>query len=126
MLERLVRKELLTIDPTRVPGTGQYGFLQALVQRVAYETLARRERGRCIGPPPRTSSEDAGIDPDEIAEVIAAHHRDADRADPDGRGRGEMFEHARGRGSQGRRAGGGARRARGRAARLRRSRRARG
>ena len=41
----LVRKEILSVqaDP-RSPERGQYGFLQDLVQRVAYETLSRKER----------------------------------------------------------------------------------
>ena len=85
VLERLVRKELLTIDADpRSPERGQYGFLQALVQRVAYETLARRERGRLHRAAASYLERDAGIDADEIAEVIAAHHRDAFEADPDG------------------------------------------
>ncbi len=84
-LERLVRKELLTIDADpRSPERGQYGFLQALVQRVAYETLARRERGRLHRAAASFLEHEAGIDPDEIAEVIAAHHRDAFEADPNG------------------------------------------
>jgi class 3 adenylate cyclase/tetratricopeptide (TPR) repeat protein len=83
-LDRLVRKELLTIDvDPRSPERGQYGFLQALVQRVAYETLARRERGRLHRAAAAYLEHDAGIDPDEIAEVIAAHHRDAFESDPD-------------------------------------------
>jgi len=78
VLERLVRKELLTIDADpRSPERGQYGFLQALVQRVAYETLARKERGRLHRAAAVYLERDAGIDPDEIAEVIAAHYRDA-------------------------------------------------
>ena len=84
VLERLVRKDLLTVDlDPRSPERGQYGFLQALVQRVAYETLARRERGRLHRAAAAYLERDAGIDPDEIAEVIAAHHRDAFEADPD-------------------------------------------
>jgi class 3 adenylate cyclase/tetratricopeptide (TPR) repeat protein len=84
VLDRLVRKELLTIDlDPRSPERGQYGFLQALVQRVAYETLARRERGRLHRAAAAYLEHDAGIDPDEIAEVIAAHHRDAYEADPE-------------------------------------------
>ena len=84
-LERLVRKELLTIDADpRSPERGQYGFLQALVQRVAYETLAKRERGRLHRAAASYLEHDAGIDADEIAEVIAAHHRDAFEADPNG------------------------------------------
>ena len=85
VLERLLRKELLTLDlDPRSPERGQYGFLQALVQRVAYETLARRERGRLHRAAASYLEREAGIDPDEIAEVIAAHHRDAFEADPSG------------------------------------------
>ena len=45
LLAGLVRKEVLALesDP-RSPERGQYGFLQALVQRVAYETLSRHDR----------------------------------------------------------------------------------
>jgi predicted ATPase len=83
VLDRLVRKELLTIDlDPRSPERGLYGFLQALVQRVAYETLARRERARLHRAAAAYLERDAGVDPDEIAEVIAAHHRDAYQADP--------------------------------------------
>jgi len=83
VLERLVRKELLTIDADpRSPERGQYGFLQALVQRVAYETLARKERGRLHRAAAVYLEHAAGIDPDEIAEVIAAHYRDAYEAAP--------------------------------------------
>ncbi|MGZ8694498.1 MAG: AAA family ATPase [Gaiellaceae bacterium] len=82
LLERLVRKEMLTIDADpRSPERGQYGFLQALVQRVAYETLAKRERGRLHRAAASYLEHEAGIDPEEIAEVIAAHYRDAYEAD---------------------------------------------
>src|SRR5262249_11388107 len=45
LLASLLRKEVLTLqaDP-RSPERGQYGFLQDLVKRVAYETLSKRER----------------------------------------------------------------------------------
>jgi predicted ATPase/class 3 adenylate cyclase len=82
LLAGLVRKEVLTLesDP-RSPERGQYGFLQALVQRVAYETLSRHDRKakhlRAAG----YLAGEAGIEPDEIAEVIAAHYLDAYRAD---------------------------------------------
>jgi class 3 adenylate cyclase/predicted ATPase len=83
LLGILVRKEVLTLDADpRSPERGQYGFLQALVQRVAYETLSRRDRRALHLAAADYLAEDAGIDPDEIAEVIAAHLRDADRADP--------------------------------------------
>ncbi len=79
----LVRKELLAIetDPFS-PERGQLGFLQALVQRVTYETIARRDRRRRHLAAARFLAADAGIDPDEIAEVIASHYLDAHAADP--------------------------------------------
>ena len=44
-LRRLVRRELLLLDvDARSPGRGHYGFVQALVREVAYNTLARKER----------------------------------------------------------------------------------
>src|SRR5687768_7799865 len=45
VLASLVAKEVLEVDvDPRSPERGQYGFVQALVQRVAYETLSRRDR----------------------------------------------------------------------------------
>jgi len=83
ILTRLVRKEVLALDADpRSPERGQYGFLQALVQRVAYETLSRRDRRALHLAAAAYLAEESGIEPDEIAEVIAAHFRDADRADP--------------------------------------------
>ncbi len=84
LLAALVRKELLYLDTDpRSPERGQYGFLQALVQRVAYETLSRRDRKAKHVAAARYLAEDAGIDPDEIAEVIATHLLDAHRVQPD-------------------------------------------
>jgi tetratricopeptide (TPR) repeat protein len=84
LLSSLVRKELLVLDSDpRSPERGQYGFLQALVQRVAYETLSRRDRKAKHLAAAAYLRADAGIDPDEIAEVVAAHLLDAHRADPD-------------------------------------------
>jgi class 3 adenylate cyclase/predicted ATPase len=84
LLASLVRKEVLTLesDP-RSPERGQYGFLQALVQRVAYETLSRHDRKAKHLAAAEHLAEGAGLDPDEIAEVIAAHHLDAYHADAD-------------------------------------------
>ncbi len=84
ILASLVRKELLTLqtDP-RSPERGQYGFLQALVQRVAYDTLARRDRKARHLAAAGFLERDAGLDSDEIAEVIAAHYLDAHAADPE-------------------------------------------
>jgi class 3 adenylate cyclase/tetratricopeptide (TPR) repeat protein len=83
-LTQLVRKEVLYLetDP-RSPGRGQYGFLQALVQRVAYDTLSRRERRSRHLEAARFLAEDSGMDPSEIAEVIASHYLDAYETQPD-------------------------------------------
>ena len=80
----LIRKELLAIetDPFS-PERGQLGFLQALVQRIAFETIGRRDRRRRHLAAARFLSESAGIDPDEIAEVIASHYIDAHEAHPE-------------------------------------------
>ena len=84
LLASLVRKEVLVLDSDpRSPERGQFGFLQALVQRVAYETLARRDRKAKHLAAAQYLAEQAGIDPDEIAEVIAAHYLDAYHAAPD-------------------------------------------
>ena len=96
LLAGLVRKELLYQDSDpRSPERGQYGFLQALVQRVAYETLARRDRKARHLAAARYLAEEAGIEPDEIAEVIAAHLLDAHRAAPDDPDAGEIKASAR-------------------------------
>ena len=82
-LDALVRKEVLVLDADpRSPERGHYGFLQALVQRVAYETLSRRERKAKHLAAARLLAEDADIDSEQIAEVIAAHYRDAYAAEP--------------------------------------------
>jgi class 3 adenylate cyclase/tetratricopeptide (TPR) repeat protein len=78
VLRSLSRKELLAIDTDpRSPERGHYGFVQALVQRIAYETLARPERRALHLAAATFLAESAGLDPDEIAEVIATHYRDA-------------------------------------------------
>ncbi|WP_348209498.1 AAA family ATPase [Gaiella sp.] len=82
LVASLVRKELLAVetDPFS-PERGQLGFLQALVQRVTYETIARRDRRARHLAVAGYLATDAGIDPDEIAEVIATHYLDAHEAD---------------------------------------------
>jgi class 3 adenylate cyclase/tetratricopeptide (TPR) repeat protein len=81
-LASLVRKEVLGIqaDP-RSPERGQYVFLQDLVRRVAYETLSRRDRKA------RHLAVAAHLDrewgEEEIAEVLASHYLEAERAVPD-------------------------------------------
>jgi tetratricopeptide (TPR) repeat protein len=85
---------VLDSDP-RSPERGQYGFLQALVQRVAYETLSRRDRKTKHLAAAAYLSSESGIDPDEIAEVIAAHLLDAYRAAPDDEDAAEIRARAR-------------------------------
>ena len=63
------------------PERGQLGFLQALIQRITYETIGRRDRRRRHLAAARFLATDTGIDPDEIAEVIASHYLDAHQAD---------------------------------------------
>jgi class 3 adenylate cyclase/predicted ATPase len=83
VLTALVRKELLALDTDpRSPERGQYGFLQSLVQRIAYEMLARGERRSLHLAAASFLAESAGVDPDEIAKVIAMHYRDAYEAAP--------------------------------------------
>ena len=65
------------------PERGQYEFLHALVQRVAYDTLSRKERkARHIAVAAYLEA-DAGPDDPEIVEVVAAHYLEAYRAAPD-------------------------------------------
>jgi class 3 adenylate cyclase/tetratricopeptide (TPR) repeat protein len=84
LLGGLVRKELLSIqaDP-RSPERGQYGFLQDLVRRVAYETLARRDRRERHLAAAAHLEAVWGAKEDEIVEVVAAHYLEAWRAGPD-------------------------------------------
>src|SRR5207247_341531 len=82
LLDSLVRKEVLSLqaDP-RSPEHGQYGFLQDLVRRVAYETLSRRDRkNRHLAAADAISS---SLTDEEVAEVIAAHLVAAYEAVPD-------------------------------------------
>jgi class 3 adenylate cyclase/tetratricopeptide (TPR) repeat protein len=96
LVTSLVRKELLTIesDPFS-PERGQLGFLQALVQRVTYETIARRDRRARHLAAAQFLANDSGSDPDEIAEVIATHYLDAHAADADASDRDDVRAEAR-------------------------------
>ncbi len=70
----------LQSDPLS-PERGQYGFLQDLVKKVAYDTLSRRER-KTLHLAAAEHLRSLG-DEDEIVEVVAAHYLDAYRAAPD-------------------------------------------
>ena len=83
LLQSLVRKEVLSLqaDP-RSPEHGQYGFLQDLVRRVAYETIGRRER-RARHLAAAEYLEASIPEDDEIVEVLASHYVRALEALPD-------------------------------------------
>ncbi len=84
LLASLVRKEVLQVqaDP-RSPERGQYGFLQDLVKRVAYETLSRKERKARHLSVALYLENASGYDEEEIVEVVAAHYVQAYEAAPD-------------------------------------------
>jgi class 3 adenylate cyclase/tetratricopeptide (TPR) repeat protein len=95
LLAGLVRKEVLTIqaDP-RSPEHGQYGFLQDLVRRVAYETLSKRERkARHLAA--AAHLEEAFASELEVVEVLASHYLAAYEAGPEDTDAGEVKQRAR-------------------------------
>ena len=82
LLAGLVRKEVFSIqsDP-RSPEHGQYGFLQDLVRRVAYEMLSKRERkARHLAT--AAYLEQAFPSEHEVVEVLASHYVAAYEAVP--------------------------------------------
>jgi class 3 adenylate cyclase/tetratricopeptide (TPR) repeat protein len=84
LLASLVRKEVLQVqaDP-RSPERGQYGFLQDLVKKVAYETLSRKERKARHLAVAAYLETGSGLEEEEIVEVIASHYVEAYEAGPD-------------------------------------------
>jgi class 3 adenylate cyclase/tetratricopeptide (TPR) repeat protein len=95
LLTSLVRKEVLGVqaDP-RSPEHGQYGFLQDLVRRVAYDTLSRRERrARHLAAAEQIGSSYGSEE--EAVEVIASHYVAAYEAAPDAEDAVEIKEKAR-------------------------------
>ncbi len=96
LLAGLVRKEVLGVqaDP-RSPERGQYGFLQDLVRRVAYETLARRDRKmRHLAAAAQLESSFGAVE-QEVVEVVAAHFLAAYEAQPDADDAAEIKARAR-------------------------------
>jgi predicted ATPase/class 3 adenylate cyclase len=84
LLASLVRKEVLSLqgDP-RSPERGQYGFLQDLLRRVAYETLARRERKeRHLAAAAHLEGMSEAAEQEPV-ELVAAHYLAAYEAAPD-------------------------------------------
>ena len=96
ILVSLVRKDLLTVqsDP-RSPERGNYGFLQALVQRIAHDTLSRKEQKARHLAAAQHLEQSWGSEEAEIVEVIASHYLDAYRADPGAADAGEIRRGAR-------------------------------
>ena len=96
LLTGLVRKEVLGVqaDP-RSPERGQYGFLQDLVRRVAYETLARRDRKARHLAAAAQLERSFGAADQEIVEVVAAHYLAAFEAQPDAEDADEIKAKAR-------------------------------
>ena len=96
ILATLVRKDLLTlqVDP-RSPERGNYSFLQALVQRIAHDTLSRKEQKSRHLAAARYFEQSWGSDEAEVVEVTAAHYLDAYRADPEADDAGEIRAAAR-------------------------------
>ena len=84
LLRSLVRKEFLSVqaDP-RSPERGQYGFLQDLVRKVAYDTLSRKERKIRHLAAADHLAETWGQDEDEFVEVMASHLLEAYRLAPE-------------------------------------------
>ena len=84
LLTSLLRKEVLSVqaDP-RSPERGQYGFLQDLLKRVAYETLAKAERKSRHLAAAAHLVQAFGAGEQEIVEVVAAHYLDAYHAAPE-------------------------------------------
>jgi predicted ATPase/class 3 adenylate cyclase len=94
ILASLMRKEVVSLsaDPLS-PERGQYGFLQDLVKKVAYDTLSRKER-KTLHLGAAAYLQSLGDD-DEIVEVLAAHYLDAYRAAPDDPDAAEIRDTAR-------------------------------
>jgi class 3 adenylate cyclase/tetratricopeptide (TPR) repeat protein len=84
ILSALVRKEVLSVqnDP-RSPERGQYGFIQDLVRRVAYDTLSKKNRKALHLAAAEYLGSAWGSEEGEIVEIVASHFFDAYRAAPD-------------------------------------------
>ncbi len=83
-LTGLVRKEILSIQADRFsPERGQYGFLQDLVRKVAYDTLSKHDRkARHLTVAAYLEAEWSDDDA-EIVEVVASHYVRAYEAAPE-------------------------------------------
>jgi tetratricopeptide (TPR) repeat protein len=93
-LAALARKEILGLqsDP-RSPERGQYGFLQDLVKRVAYETVSKRDRRTLHVAAAQRLERYSGEDQDFV-EITAFHYLEAFRLAPEGPEADELRGHA--------------------------------
>ena len=84
LLSALIRKEVFSLraDP-RSPERGQYGFLQDLLRRVAYETLAKPERKARHLAAALYLERAWGPAEQEIAEVVSSHYLEAFNVAPE-------------------------------------------
>ena len=84
ILASLVRKEFVSLqaDP-RSPERGQYGFLQDLVRKVAYDTLAKKDRKLKHLAAASFIEHGWGGEEEEIVEVVASHYLAAYETAPD-------------------------------------------
>jgi class 3 adenylate cyclase/tetratricopeptide (TPR) repeat protein len=96
LLTSLVRKEFLSVqaDP-RSPERGQYGFLQDLVRKVAYDTLSKKERKAKHLAVADFLAQTWRGEEEEIVEVLASHLLEAYRAAPDAPDAGDIKARAR-------------------------------
>jgi tetratricopeptide (TPR) repeat protein len=89
ILASLARKEVFGVqaDP-RSPEHGQYGFLQDLLRKVAYDTLAKSERkARHLA---AAAHLEQSMIEQEVVEVVASHYLAAYEAAPDAPDAGEI------------------------------------
>ena len=96
ILASLGRKDLVSVQANpRSPERGQYGFLQDLVRRIAYETFSKKERkARHLAVAAYLESS-WGPEDTEVIEVVASHYLDAYRAAPDAEDAGRIRDLAR-------------------------------
>ena len=96
VLALLVRKEIVSLqaDP-RSPERGQYGFLQDLVRKVAYDTLSKKERKAKHLAAASFIEESWTGEEEEIVEVVAAHYLSAYEAAPEAQDAQEIRDKAR-------------------------------
>ena len=96
ILSSLVRKEVVSLqaDP-RSPERGQYGFLQDLVRKVAYDTLSKKDRKAKHLAAASFIEESWTGEEEEIVEVVAAHYLSAYEAAPEAEDAKEIREKAR-------------------------------